>query len=414
MSTSTPRWRWPRRRPLACARVLLLGLLALASFRGGDDKCRDPLAPPARGSGRRARGRAPPRAFARVPTSLPTRLAARGGESDFDGRRHSEEVRAAVLLPRAQGGGERRRRPRAAARPEMWGPFCGFGSFFAPSNHSHPKALSSETLSRLRVGQGTNLRHYFRKVAAHRGLRFEAVEYDLAEIPGSDERATFYVTHLREPVARSISHFKCEFLVVSMRLGFYPALSNTYLPTPLAKSLLPKVCFQRDGAIGRLGGRTRSSRRAMELPAAGGQHHLRPHPGERTQIGHLEPELRPRPDRLHQICQRRSRIRQHGPMRHKLPHTVVRRPLLSLVGSAPPTVEEIQYMVVTDHYPHLLLVESLHTPKRTDEGRWNCRQLVDNATFVPTPENARKLDTWNQQGTRWQKNRRCVIFLCHS
>lgn len=40
------------------------------------------------------------------------------------------------------------------------------------------------------------------KVAAHHGLQFAVTEYDMAEDPGSHDDATFYVTHLREPVSR--------------------------------------------------------------------------------------------------------------------------------------------------------------------------------------------------------------------
>lgn len=78
----------------------------------------------------------------------------------------------------------------------------------------------------VRKAGGTNLGRYFEKVAAHYGLTFTIVEYDNAEYPGSrniaddeGDEATFYVTHLREPISRSISHFKyqgrwdCEQLV---------------------------------------------------------------------------------------------------------------------------------------------------------------------------------------------------------
>ena len=40
------------------------------------------------------------------------------------------------------------------------------------------------------------------KVAVHHGLQFAVTEYDMAEDPGSHDDATFYVTHLREPVSR--------------------------------------------------------------------------------------------------------------------------------------------------------------------------------------------------------------------
>lgn len=49
--------------------------------------------------------------------------------------------------------------------------------------------------------QGTNLRRYLEKVAAHHGLEFRAMEYTVAEDPGSREAETLYVTHMREPVS---------------------------------------------------------------------------------------------------------------------------------------------------------------------------------------------------------------------
>ena len=60
--------------------------------------------------------------------------------------------------------------------------------------------------------KGTNLKKYFMKVAAHHGLEFHSDEFVEAEDPRSsyNDRATFYVTHMREPVSRSISHFKCK------------------------------------------------------------------------------------------------------------------------------------------------------------------------------------------------------------
>lgn len=57
---------------------------------------------------------------------------------------------------------------------------------------------------RLSVAQGTNLRFYLQKVAAHHGLEFAVTEYGVAEEPGShstSKGATFYVTNLREPVS---------------------------------------------------------------------------------------------------------------------------------------------------------------------------------------------------------------------
>jgi hypothetical protein len=55
-----------------------------------------------------------------------------------------------------------------------------------------------------------NLKQYFWKVAKHHGLEFHSEEFVVAENPGSHDDATFYVTSLREPLSRSISHFKYE------------------------------------------------------------------------------------------------------------------------------------------------------------------------------------------------------------
>jgi hypothetical protein len=55
------------------------------------------------------------------------------------------------------------------------------------------------------------LRVYFKKVANHHGLKFKTREWKKAPDPGiSYDNGTFFVTHLREPVTRSISHFKCK------------------------------------------------------------------------------------------------------------------------------------------------------------------------------------------------------------
>lgn len=52
---------------------------------------------------------------------------------------------------------------------------------------------------------------YLGKVANHYGLELKAVEWSAMEEPGTyDDGATFYVTHLREPVDRSISQFKYQ------------------------------------------------------------------------------------------------------------------------------------------------------------------------------------------------------------
>ena len=59
---------------------------------------------------------------------------------------------------------------------------------------------------------GTSLAQYFKMVAHHYGLEYQAAEWGEAEEPANNrESSTFYVTHLREPVDRAVSHFKCMF-----------------------------------------------------------------------------------------------------------------------------------------------------------------------------------------------------------
>ncbi|KAL3801888.1 hypothetical protein ACHAW5_008674 [Stephanodiscus triporus] len=94
----------------------------------------------------------------------------------------------------------------------------------SPACHPHFRYFSNETsrawsddtkFQRLyfyhaRKAGGTSLANYFAMVAHHHGLKFEHAEWFEAEEPGTHELPTFYVTHLREPVDRSISHFKCQ------------------------------------------------------------------------------------------------------------------------------------------------------------------------------------------------------------
>ena len=55
---------------------------------------------------------------------------------------------------------------------------------------------------------------------------------------------------------------------------------------------------------------------------------------------------------------------------------------------------------------------TLHFFCNADEGRWDCKQVVNNASFIPTEENANKLSTWNQHyghqqsSCRYRKNYR--------
>ena len=81
-----------------------------------------------------------------------------------------------------------------------------------------------------RKAGGTNLRIYLGKVAAHHGLEYDLTEYGVAETPGEHPLPTLYVTIMREPVARSISHFKyegrwdCRQLIYNKT--FYPTEDN--------------------------------------------------------------------------------------------------------------------------------------------------------------------------------------------
>jgi len=120
----------------------------------------------------------------------------------------------------------------------------------AASNHSHSPACRPHYKVALSDGSwttnvkfkriyfyharkagGTNLRFYLEKVAKHHGLEYEAEEFTMAEDPGhnsyNNNTPTLYVANLREPVSRSISHFKYE-----GRWDCESLLYNTsYLPT---------------------------------------------------------------------------------------------------------------------------------------------------------------------------------------
>lgn len=62
-----------------------------------------------------------------------------------------------------------------------------------------------------RKAGGSSMHQYLAKVAAHYDIELKGVEWTGAEEPGTHvDNATFYVTHLREPVERSISHFKYQ------------------------------------------------------------------------------------------------------------------------------------------------------------------------------------------------------------
>jgi hypothetical protein len=62
----------------------------------------------------------------------------------------------------------------------------------------------------MRKAGGTSIRQYFQTVANVFNLEFECKESKLIELPGS-RNDTLYLTNLREPIARSISHYKFEY-----------------------------------------------------------------------------------------------------------------------------------------------------------------------------------------------------------
>jgi len=59
-----------------------------------------------------------------------------------------------------------------------------------------------------RKAGGSSMHKYLGLVAQNYGIELTAVEWYGMEEPGTNDVDTFYVTHLREPVDRAISHFK--------------------------------------------------------------------------------------------------------------------------------------------------------------------------------------------------------------
>jgi len=87
-----------------------------------------------------------------------------------------------------------------------------------------------------RKAAGSTVHKYLRKVADKYGIEFKAVEWRGMEEPGTsyenNNTNTFYVTNIREPISRSISHFKyqgrwdCKDLVFSRKNKFVPTEEN--------------------------------------------------------------------------------------------------------------------------------------------------------------------------------------------
>ncbi|KAL3790935.1 hypothetical protein HJC23_004917 [Cyclotella cryptica] len=86
-----------------------------------------------------------------------------------------------------------------------------------------------------RKAGGTSLARYFSNVARHYGLKFKAVEWKASEEPGEPfGETTFYVTHLREPVDRAISHFKYQGRWNCRDLGkWFNSKRSDFVPTNL-------------------------------------------------------------------------------------------------------------------------------------------------------------------------------------
>eukprot|EP00574_Skeletonema_japonicum_P001359 CAMPEP_0201739416 /NCGR_PEP_ID=MMETSP0593-20130828/45773_1 /ASSEMBLY_ACC=CAM_ASM_000672 /TAXON_ID=267983 /ORGANISM="Skeletonema japonicum, Strain CCMP2506" /LENGTH=379 /DNA_ID=CAMNT_0048233687 /DNA_START=428 /DNA_END=1567 /DNA_ORIENTATION=- len=84
-----------------------------------------------------------------------------------------------------------------------------------------------------RKAGGSSMNKYLVKVAQHYNIHLEWIEWNTMEEPGLlqhfDKPDTFYVTHVREPIERSISHFKyngrwpCKTM---LKREFVPTLEN--------------------------------------------------------------------------------------------------------------------------------------------------------------------------------------------
>jgi Sulfotransferase family len=92
----------------------------------------------------------------------------------------------------------------------------------------------------MRKAGGTSLRSYFSQVAKKHGLQFEFAEgLRQPEQPGDEN--TLYITHIRQPIARAISHYKyarrwlCKTQLKVLNnsrnhgVSFVPTLNNTYM-----------------------------------------------------------------------------------------------------------------------------------------------------------------------------------------
>ena len=108
-------------------------------------------------------------------------------------------------------------------------PVClpSFGNYH---NRSEKRFIRRIHFRNKKKSGGTSLRHYLSLVAKHFNIKFDAIEGGVGD-NGRWRNDTLYVTHLREPVSRAISHFKynqrwdCDQLVRN-RSAFVPTLEN--------------------------------------------------------------------------------------------------------------------------------------------------------------------------------------------
>jgi hypothetical protein len=91
-----------------------------------------------------------------------------------------------------------------------------------------PRRVKRIVFTHMRKAGGTTLRRYFIEVAMFYNISVVAHEAGAEELPGTDDD-TLYVTHMRDPVERSLSHFKYEGRWTCDNLkdpSFRPTLNN--------------------------------------------------------------------------------------------------------------------------------------------------------------------------------------------
>lgn len=123
---------------------------------------------------------------------------------------------------------------KPASRDASQSPVCyPFASLASTSKHGKQphghRTINRIYFAHMRKAGGTTLRTYLAAVAQQYGLELVISEGGHFEPPGSNDR-TLYVTHLRDPYRRSISHFQyevrwpCEQLLQND--SFVPSLDN--------------------------------------------------------------------------------------------------------------------------------------------------------------------------------------------